>query len=561
MNKVLTVLAGAALTGSVSLTMAVPASAEASHLTAAGGNTSYNVMVGLFGGTETDGTTVTNPNAALGVSGGSTTLNLITPGQTTNPVTVGDVAYGIPPGPGCTNGVIYGAATDAWKPTAAGYMSGSPGGPAPNGSTEGKDALYDQENFASLSADSSCYDMARSSSAPSPATAIVAPDDPNMQYYAYALDAVTFLVGSDATTGAGLPPGTPAELTLQQVYNIYDCTYTNWDQVVVGYTPSGAAIKGANAPIYRFWPQSGSGTLAMAQNMLSSVALSKDNPQGKGFDPTAAAYSPIGTAAGDTPPSAGAGNNNCVNGLYNYGGNFISEENTENVIAQSTAAEDAGAIFPFSAGQFVAQWDNPGDYNSFGDPSDGEANFDPSLTLASLGDLGTLSSTDQLPYQYGDTSQSANGSSNVPFAPYLTHSFSTNANLGNSLVANEPVAVEQINQTVVNETNEWYEGYGVVPDIVPGIRYLYNVVDTQLATYGTVVQLVGFNNTGSSEAVDGVTIPAGFVSNLCKDVAVGPQSSSTPASIIASFGFVPLGTEGGPAGSNSVGSHCRLLVP
>jgi hypothetical protein len=544
----------ATLTGSsaMALLAASPASASSNYVVDAGSATTYNMMVGLFGGTQTDGTPVTPP-------GQSPVLNSLSPGQTTNSDVVGNTTWGIGPGTDC-NGVTFGSTgTDTWKTA---YDASTAGNPAPNGSTEGKYALYWQETQGSLNGTyNGCFDMARSSSAPSPATAIAAPDTTNMQYYAYALDAVTFLVGSDATTGAGLPPGTPAELTLQQVYNIYDCTYTNWDQVVVGYTPSGAAIKGANAPIYRFWPQSGSGTLAMAQNMLSSVALSKDNPQGKGFDPTAAAYSPIGTAAGDTPPSAGAGNNNCVNGLYNYGGNFISEENTENVIAQSTAAEDAGAIFPFSAGQFVAQWDNPGDYNSFGDPSDGEANFDPSLTLASLGDLGTLSSTDQLPYQYGDTSQSANGSSNVPFAPYLTHSFSTNANLGNSLVANEPVAVEQINQTVVNETNEWYEGYGVVPDIVPGIRYLYNVVDTQLATYGTVVQLVGFNNTGSSEAVDGVTIPAGFVSNLCKDVAVGPQSSSTPASIIASFGFVPLGTEGGPAGSNSVGSHCRLLVP
>jgi hypothetical protein len=537
----------ATLMGSSAITLlaASPASAEPSYFTDAGSATTYNMEVALFGGTQTDGTVVAP-------AGTTPVLNSIQPGQTTNPVVVGSTDYGIPPGTDCTPGVIFGSAADNWGDgSASGYQSSSSGNPAPNGSSEGKDALYDQDQFAtSLTGFSACYDIARSSSAPS--NPVAAPDDANFQYYAYALDAVTFLVGSDATTGAGLAPGTPAELTLQEVYYIYDCTYTNWDQVVVGYTPSGLPIKGANAPIYRFWPQKGSGTLAMAQNMLSSVALSKDNPNAKGFDPTVAAYSPDGTAAGDSPSG---GNNACVNGLYNYGGNFISEENSETVIAQSTAAEDAGAIFPYSAGQFVAQWNNNSDYNSFG-AANGGPNFDPSLSLASLGDLGTLSSTDALPYQYGDTTDSPTGSANYPFAPYLTHSFTTNANLGNPLVGSTN-AVEQINQTVVNETNEWYEGYGVVPDIVPGIRYLYNVVDSANPDYGTALGLIGFNNTAAVEGGQAT----GFVSNLCKDIDIGSGSTGTPASIIAASGFVPLGTLGGPAGSNTVASHCRELIP
>jgi hypothetical protein len=121
--------------------------------------------------------------------------------------------------------------------------------------------------------------------------------------------------------------------------------------------------------------------------------------------------------------------------------------------------------------------------------------------------------------------------------------------------------VLQVNQTVVNETNEWYEGYGVIQDLVPGVRYLYNVIDTTLPTYAISLQLIGFNNTGASEVVDGVTIPATFKSPLCSDTNIGPASTGTPASIIQSQGFVPLGTQGGPTGTNVVGGHCRVLIP
>jgi hypothetical protein len=381
----------------------------------------------------------------------------------------------------------------------------------------------------------------------------LAPDTANFQYYAYALDAVTFAVGSDATAGAGLPAGTPAQLSLQEVYKIYNCSYNNWDQVQVGVTPAGQPIHGANAPIYRFWPTKGSGTLAMAQNMLSSVALSADNPNAKTFDPTIATYNPNGSAPGDVP-SGTTGNSSCNNGIYNYGGPFISEESTENVIAQSSAAQDAGAIFPYSVGEFVSQWNNSADYCSFC-ASNGGANFDPSLTLASLGDLGTLTN-DALPYQY---SESAAGNPDYPYPPYTKYSFTT-ASTGNPFVPSASNAVLQVNQTVVNETNEWYEGYGTIPDLVPGIRYLYNVVDTALPTYATVLQLVGFNNTGANETVDGVTILAGFKSPLCADTNIGPDSTGTPAAIIQSQGFVPLGTLGGPGGTNVVSGHCRVLV-
>jgi hypothetical protein len=555
-KRVLAVLS-ATLTGSLAMTVVVanPASASAQYIVDAGSATTYNVMAALFGGVDTDGsTTFPNPEPSAG------TVYSIPPGQTTNPATVngtsftvGGTTYGIPPGTDCA-GVIFGSNASTWNDNSTGFDSETTGYPAPNGSSQGKDALYDEEEGYANSPnnDEDCYNMARSSSAPS--SPLAAPDTANFQYYAYALDAVTFIVGSDATAGAGLPAGTPAELSLQEVYNIYNCTLNNWDQVQVGVTPAGQPIHGANAPIYRFWPQSGSGTLAMAQNMLSSVALSPDNPNAKTFDPTVAAYNPNGSAPGDVPTGT-TGNSNCKNGIYSYGGPFVSEENSETVVAQSTAAEDAGAIFPYSVGQFVAQWNNSADYCSFCDPATGNANFDPSLTLASLGDLGNLTN-DALPYQY---SESAAGNPDYPYPPYTKFSFTTGST-GNPFVPSASNAVVQVNQTVVNETNEWYEGYGVIQDLVPGVRYLYNVVDTALPSYGTMLELVGFNNTGASETVGGVTLPAGFKSPLCSDTNIGPASTGTPASIIQSQGFVPLGTLGGPVGANVAGGHCRVLA-
>ncbi|HXW79039.1 MAG TPA: hypothetical protein VEJ84_06045, partial [Acidimicrobiales bacterium] len=123
-------------------------------------------------------------------------------------------------------------------PTAAGtpavYGGGSGAAPAtttaPNGATDGKRALYSEVggytggapngNGTSTPIDTGCFDIGRSSSSPSPSTTHPY-DNSNAEYYAFALDAVSVIVGSAAT--ANLPPGEPATLTLQQIWNIYTC--------------------------------------------------------------------------------------------------------------------------------------------------------------------------------------------------------------------------------------------------------------------------------------------------------------------------------------------------
>jgi phosphate transport system substrate-binding protein len=112
---------------------------------------------------------------------------------------------------------------------------------APNGSTAGRDALK-----ASVLAGNGCIDVARSSSTPRPAGTGAGQDLPSFEYYAFGLDALGYSTASSAA---------PANLTLAQLQGIYNCTFTNWNQV-----------GGGNQAIERYYPQPGSGTRAFFQS-------------------------------------------------------------------------------------------------------------------------------------------------------------------------------------------------------------------------------------------------------------------------------------------------------
>ncbi len=157
---------------------------------------------------------------------------------------------------------------------------------APNGSTAGKAAL-------ALSAGNGdgCIDIARSSS-PRSST-----DPATFEYYAFARDAVSY------ATFSGGPA--PANLTINQLRGIYNCTFTNYNQV-----------GGAAGPIQRYLPQDGSGTRKF---FIANVLL--------GADPTT-------ISSPDCPVVK------------------TFQENTGTTIP---AQDRAAAIAPYSAGQYIAQ--------------------------------------------------------------------------------------------------------------------------------------------------------------------------------------------------------------
>ena len=244
--------------------------------------------------------------------------------------------------------------------TCSGGVTYSTGLQPPNGSGQGKTALAGEETGAAN--ESGCIDFSRSSSPPAPhaetlpstSTESGDPSPSHLDYYAYALDGVAPLVGSDAPASvhtAGADTGASKGLTLAQVQAIYECVDTNWDQITVN------GVTGANSPIVLFWPQSGSGTRAVYTDVL-------------GFDPTK-----------QVSPSTCTVTTQPITGFTLGSATVVNEENTEdgiiyqNSLGYSNAAGGsvaagsvaAAAIYVYSAGKFASQWNDTTDYNSTAD--------------------------------------------------------------------------------------------------------------------------------------------------------------------------------------------------
>lgn len=174
----------------------------------------------------------------------------------------------------------------------------------PNGSSAGITELKKNN----MNGSSYCVDFARSSRPPS------STDGDSIAFAALAGDAITWATPSGANSPA------PATLSLADLTNIYNCTYTNWDQI-----PGNSAN---NAPITAVLPQAGSGTRA-----TFLLAL------GGGVNPL-------------TPGS-------CVVNGTDSSGNPI-EENTGVTAGDvseygTTTAPKVDTIAPYSIGAFIAQ--------------------------------------------------------------------------------------------------------------------------------------------------------------------------------------------------------------
>jgi phosphate transport system substrate-binding protein len=156
---------------------------------------------------------------------------------------------------------------------------------SPNGSSAGKTALA-----TSVTNGDSCTSIARSSS-PGSTT-----DPAGTQAYAYAVDAVTWTTSANSAA--------PSNLSMTNLEGVYDCKYTNWDQV-----------GGSNAPIVRYYPQEGSGSGSFFAGVL-------------GFDPRTL-----------------GGENTCSTAPT------LIEENE----ATSITSNAADAIMIYSGGAWIAQ--------------------------------------------------------------------------------------------------------------------------------------------------------------------------------------------------------------
>ena len=320
------ILAGAMVLAGCGATVAVaaaPAGASNTEMTAVGSFTTFFMMHALF-----PEVNMINPNAEVG----SQTQSIAADSQT------------------CSGGVLYSTAKQP-----------------PNGSGQGKSALAGEETGAANAA--GCIDFSRSSSPPAPNAETLElsggaesgdPTPSNLDYYAYALDGVAPLVGSDAPASvhtAGSDTGASKGLTLAQLQAIYECVDTNWDQITVN------GVTGANAPIALFWPQSGSGTRAVYTDVL-------------GFDPTKQVSPSVCTTT--TEPITGFANStpneentedgilyeNTVGDPNAAGGAIPADPTNPTTVTPPVDSVAAAAMYIYSAGKFSSEWNDPTDYNS-----------------------------------------------------------------------------------------------------------------------------------------------------------------------------------------------------
>ena len=484
------ILAGAIVlaSGSAVSLAAMPAGASNTQMTAVGSFTTFFMMHALFPQLND-----VNPNP----ESGSETQVIASDSQT------------------CSGGLTYSTATQP-----------------PNGSGQGKTALAAEELAAATA--QGCIDFSRSSSPPAPHSLTLPggtteggdPANSHLDYYAYALDGVAPLVGSDAPATvrtAGSDTGTGKGLTLAQVQNIYKCVTTNWSQLTIG------GVQGANEPIALFWPQAGSGTRAVYTDVL-------------GFDPT----NP-GSTLGDqctvaTEPITGF--SLTTGGLTTTAPN---EENAEDgILYQNTLGYPAGcgasplpactvpagsvaaaAIYIYSVGKFSQEWNDTTHFTSTA------PNFvDTTLTGNSSNSVGNfLAGTLRMA-----TMQNLSGSGEAYVDLTPGGLFNQDTDRGTYAVDGSTVA----------EQNEWYHnlpaGDTTNPSnstaSIPGVRYVYNATDTVLPGYNGAKMMIGFDNqTGGTTSV------------LC---------NGDDATTIDANGFLSLTTgSSAPTGSDAASATCR----
>ena len=266
------VLVGAAFATVAASFVASASAANATVIAAGGSDTTFNVMDAIL--------------AQANAPAGDTWVNL-------NPFATANVSV-----PGDAN-----CPTMNWQP--AGTTATLPNRLMPAGSGAGRSMLQavntDNTTYSSVGV-KGCLDIARSSS--------FSTSSPNLgtgEYYAFALDAVSWATGSLSA---------PAAMAKADLIKVYNCTYTDWSQL-----PGGSA-----GPIQRYLPVSTSGTYGF---FLSDL---------------------LGSSSFTFPTQAGCPAVKVVNAT---GGAL--EENNASVI---DPADWQSAILPYSAGQWVYQANN-----------------------------------------------------------------------------------------------------------------------------------------------------------------------------------------------------------
>jgi phosphate transport system substrate-binding protein len=250
------IFAGVAVAGALAASACMPADGTPQTIAIAGSDTTQDVMAAIAGVYNADAEYNSDPDDLDNVLSQEFSPNTVN-GDTD----CGTITYHTPPG----GGEVV----------------------APNGSSAGRNALK-----ASVQAGDGCIDIARSSGPPR----AIPTDLASFEYYAFALDALGW---ASASTKA------PANLTITQLRDIYNCTHDNWSDV-----------GGTAGPIQRYVPQTSSGTYQFFRTDVLT------------FDPA--------LFSGPTCPAV-----------------IFTQENSGQLIAANGDQEEA--LVGYSAGNWIAQ--------------------------------------------------------------------------------------------------------------------------------------------------------------------------------------------------------------
>ena len=408
-------------------------------------------------------------NATVIAAGGSdTTLNVMDAILAQANAPVGDTWVNLNPFATSSVSVPGDANCPTMNFQVAGTTATLPNRLMPVGSGAGRNMLRDV--LAGASTYQGCLDIARSSSFSSGS-----PAAGTGEYYAFALDAVSWATGSLSAPGG---------MSLDSLRKIYNCTYTDWSEV-----PGGSA-----GQIQRYLPQTSSGTYGFfLSDLLGSSSFN------------------FGTTSASCP---------AVKYVNATGGAL--EENNASVIAP---ADWQSAIFPYSAGQWVYQ------ANNASNPTIDKRVLPSGGAPARLG--GILTAVDGTTGLSNAKLLNANPAAyNVTDRKWQLNDAGLSAVQGG---ASGGYPITEAASTKVNSVATF-----------PGVRFVYNVLDSRSPDYVKAVQAVGFDNSNG-----------GIKSAVC---------NGSRAAVIASFGFAPLPTAGvtgsvaASANYNLAGSTCRKIV-
>ena len=281
----------------------------------------------------------------------------------------------------------------------------------------------------------------------------------------------------DAVSWATASQFAPATMTLEQIRGIYNCTYTDWSQV-----------GGSAGQIIRYLPPTTSGTENFFKSdILGSSTFSYGTSQN---DPLQPNYCPdVRRTDRDSAP------------FEENRGNKIPDEDWQK------------AILPYSSGQWVYQANNA---------------VNPTIDFRRIN----------------------NGGATIRLGGINASVASAKLNNANHTAWNRSDASWQLNNAGLSVVQSGDPGGypvvetnakgGTTPFAFPGVRFVYNVLDTRAPNYIEARNFVGFDN-----------VSGGAKSALC---------SGTRASIISSFGFSPIPASGGVSGNTEAASTCRKFI-